>query len=461
MSTATIDKVRILRATMRWKGNLLDLPDFKKLGKHALGNGLILRVRANADGSLTRDWYHRYSRGGARPEDKIGSALMLTVEEAAAKVDEANAMLAHGNSPRGARISATSTATFKDCAEEFLEARFGHKTSAELPAGSLKQHLQFYRSLERYYPALGGLSINQIDVSDVANALKPNWHTIASTASVDRTRIALVFKRAHVQKKRAAAYNPADLGDIITLIGDNEEKKNLGHHASLGWQLVPAFIQRLRQREGLGPVALEFSIRTAKRTSEVILARWSEIDLEAGLWTIPAERMKVKKRKGEPPKPHEVPLSPAVVELLRPLHEMSRGEGYVFPGRKRGTALTNSVMLNTIANMGHGPAVERLGERPGVREGEVITKDGTIRLNFTTHGFRSSFGTWGDENEENEIHTEMALDHAVGNATRRAYKRSSLLDLRRQLMDRWNAFLDGQTAAPVEGDNVVPLRRAA
>lgn len=122
------------------------------------------------------------------------------------------------------------------------------------------------------------------------------------------------------------------------------------------WRDVPAFYASLSQRSAVAAKALQFTILTACRTSEVIEARWEEFDYDARAWTIPAERMKA----GEE---HRVPLTDEMLAILEPLKAMA--SDYVFEGQRRHHPLSNMSMLMLLRRMGQG--------------------------SYTFHGFRSSF----------------------------------------------------------------------
>jgi integrase len=171
---------------------------------------------------------------------------------------------------------------------------------------------------------------------------------------------------------------------------------------------------------GTAARALEFLILTATRTSEVVGARWEEIDLAAQIWTIPAARMK----GGQP---HRVPLSPRAMELLSGLYE-EVGNPYVFIGGRAGAPLNVGAMYH-------------------------VTK--AINPAITNHGFRSAFSTWAHEATAFPAHViELSLAHTVGSAVERAYRRSDLFDKRRKLMEAWAKYCS--TVAP--SGAVVPLR---
>jgi integrase len=168
-------------------------------------------------------------------------------------------------------------------------------------------------------------------------------------------------------------------------------------------------VAQLRERQGIAARALEFLILTAARTGEVTGARWSEMDLEASLWTIPAARMKAKKD-------HRVPLTDRAIEILR---SQPREGDFVFIGDQPSTALGHSAM-------------DALRKRMGRRD-------------FVVHGFRSTFRDWAAERTTYQNHVvEMALAHAIGNKVEAAYRRGDLMEQRRRLMDDWAKYCSTQ-----------------
>jgi integrase len=184
------------------------------------------------------------------------------------------------------------------------------------------------------------------------------------------------------------------------------------------------FIGRLREREAVAALALEFTILTAARSGETFGARWREMDLDAAVWTIPAERMKAARE-------HRVPLAARALAILG---EMTKAgvepEGFVFPGQKRGLPLSTMAMDMLLRRMG---------------------------VDVTVHGFRSSFRDWcGEESSFPREVAEAALAHVVGDATERAYRRGDALEKRRKLMLAWAGYVE-----PRKPGNVVPLRTVA
>jgi integrase len=183
---------------------------------------------------------------------------------------------------------------------------------------------------------------------------------------------------------------------------------------------VPAFLEKLRSVEGVSVRATEFTILTAARSGEVIGARWSEFDLKAKVWSIPAARMKAGRE-------HRVPLSPRALAFITAMAE-TRSSDFVFPGAKRDQSLSRMAMAMLLRQ--HAPGV-------------------------TVHGFRSAFRDWcGECTQFPRELAELSLAHVVGDATELAYRRGDALEKRRKLMDAWAAYCEARPA------NVVALRRA-
>jgi integrase len=259
------------------------------------------------------------------------------------------------------------------------------------------------------------------------NVLQPIWSAKPETASRLRGRIEAILNWATVSELRTGP-NPARWrGHLDNLLPARSKISRVEHHAALPYADIPAFMVKLRQQDGMAARALEFLVLTAARTGEVIGARWSEINLEDKLWTIPAERMKAGKE-------HRVPLCPRAVEILQAIRPRSPpAEGFVFLGNRAKKPLSNMAFLMLLRRMECN--------------------------DMTAHGLRSSFRDWCAErtNFPSEV-AEMALAHAVGNKVEAAYRRGDLYQKRQQLMDNWGAFC---TASPGSRTNVTQIAEAA
>jgi integrase len=180
--------------------------------------------------------------------------------------------------------------------------------------------------------------------------------------------------------------------------------------------------------DGTGARCLEFTILTACRSGESRGALWSEIDMDAGTWSIPASRMKAGRA-------HRIPLSDRALELLDLLPRLVNDDGdeidLVFPGMRGDKPLSDMSLTACMRR---------------------------LDLTAVPHGFRSTFTDWTAERTSYPADVrEMALAHAIGNETEAAYRRGDLFDKRRNLMNDWAQFL---STAPTKGANVVPLRAA-
>src|SRR4029453_7795168 len=167
--------------------------------------------------------------------------------------------------------------------------------------------------------------------------------------------------------------NPARRPNLLP-----KRKRVKQHFTAMPYSEIGAFMERLRNVEGVAARALEFLILTAARPGEVLGARWSEI--EGDVWTVPGERMKTGR-------PHRVPLSKRAVELLA---DLPREGEYVFPGRHAGRPYAHDGLIKLCYRLG---------------------------CNVTAHGFRATFKTWASErtNYPREI-IEAALAHVIGDA---------------------------------------------
>jgi integrase len=215
--------------------------------------------------------------------------------------------------------------------------------------------------------------------------------------------------------------NPARWRGHLDALLPPRQKLSRGHYAAMPYAELPTFMARLRAREGLASQALEFAILTAARSGEVLGARWSEIDLEAKVWTVPATRIKAGQE-------HRVPLSPRAVAIVEAMRAV-RVSDNVFPGYRPERPLGDMALHMVLRRMD---------------------------IPYTVHGFRSSFRHWCSEatNFAREI-AEAALAHVVGDTTERAYRRGDALEKRRKLMDSWAAYCE-----PNERFNIVEFTQA-
>ena len=254
----------------------------------------------------------------------------------------------------------------------------------------------------------------------VLKIIKPIWAEKTETANRVRDRIKLVLSWAKAHGLRDGE-NPAEWrGHLEHALAAPTKVTSRGHQPALPVSAIGAFMVRLhREQKDLAAKALELAILTAARDGEVRGATWAEIDLDAGVWTIPADRMKAGRA-------HRVPLSPAAVKLLKSLPRIV-GNAHLFPGASKLGRLSENT-LNEV--------IKRLHER------DAVPSDAPGRP-AVVHGMRSTFRNWGRERTDfsrPEL-MELSLAHTVGNAVERAYARDDALEQRRTIMVAWSEFI--------------------
>jgi integrase len=400
-----------------------------KPGRYGDGAGLYLLVR----GPEARFWLFRYTREGKMREMGLGPAsgsAGVSLADARVKARKLHDMVREGFDPllerdaaREAKAALAKMAeikrmTFRAVADAYIAA---HEASWR----NAKHRQQWTNTLETYaFPILGDLPVAEVDTGAVMRVLEPIWREKAETASRLRGRIESVLDYAKARGWRDGENAARWRGHVENMLPKRSKVAPVQHHAALPWQEISGFMASLANQQGLGALALRFTILTAARTSEAIEARWSEIDMTAGVWTVPAARMKAAKE-------HRVPLSDAAVAVLRevaPLRDDERG-GWVFPGARAGRPLSNMAFLMLLRRMERG--------------------------DLTAHGFRSCFRDWAAETGQPADSAEASLAHTLGNKVQAAYQRGDLLERRRKLMDAWAEFC---TRSPMVAE-IVPLRR--
>jgi integrase len=398
-------------------------PDKGKFVKRlADGGGLILQATASGDG-VNRNWVFRYQRDGERHDYGVGPVHTVTLAEARRKATELRLLLLDGVDPLQERLDAkaerlaakakeVNAKTFKECAQRFYELhRKGWKNEV--------YRKQWISNMERLvHPTIGGLSVADVDHAHVERVLAPIWEKIPDTASKVQGQIARVLDWAKAGKLRDGD-NPAARNFVTARLG--RRKNGRKHHAALPFDDVPVLIAELHTDKSISALALEFTILTAARTSEVLGGKWDEFDMKKRVWVVPAERMKSNRE-------HRVPLSGRAMEILNGLKHNGK---YVFASTK-GQPLSNMALLMLLRR-----------RRPGM----------------TVHGMRSCFRDWASERTSYpDKLAELCLAHAVGDETVKAYLRGDGLQKRIRLMQTWADFL----ASPRPASAVVlPLRKAA
>lgn len=407
--------------------NALAVSRLNEPGLHFVGGvpGLALQVLPTG----ARTWVLRVVIGGRRREMGLGgysqSGMTLAKAREAAlaareKIKAGVDPIEEGRASRSSLAAERAAAkTFKQCAQAYLDA---HESSWR----NAKHQSQWQQTLEGIaYPVLGHMLVRDVDLPAVMSVLEPIWKSKTETASRLRGRIEMVLDWAAARGYRSRE-NPARWrGYLDKLLAAPKKIKRTAHYKAIPVAEIGAFMVRLREQTGTGAKALELAILTAARSGEVRGAKWSEFDLDVGLWICPAERMKAHKE-------HRVPLSTAAIELLKAIPRQAESD-LVFPSRTNG--LISDMTLITVLRR--------------------------MEVDAVVHGFRSTFRDWV---AERTIYpgdmAEMALAHAIGNKVEAAYRRGDQLEKRRRMMEEWCAFLSRPERQTKDAD-VVPIGRGA
>jgi integrase len=287
-------------------------------------------------------------------------------------------------------------------------AKAAERVHAEHEASwrNAKHRKQWIATLRQYvFPHIGTRRLDQIDTPDLLKLLAPIWLTKPETARRVRQRIGTVFDWAKAAGHRGGENPVNGLSK-----GLPKQTERAQHHPALPYTEVAGFVRRLRKSDTgeVARLAFEFLILTAARTGEVLGAKWSEVDLDQKIWTVPAERMKAKR-------PHRVPLADRSIEVLMRAKDLSGTSELIFPGRLQDRTMSNMVFTMTLRRM---------------------------KVAATAHGFRSSFRDWAAEctSFPREV-AEMALAHTVENKVEAAYRRGDLFEKRREMMGAWQNFI--------------------
>ncbi|HET6926577.1 MAG TPA: tyrosine-type recombinase/integrase [Hyphomicrobiaceae bacterium] len=374
----------------------------KKPGRHGDGDGLFLQVGTGGAAS----WVVRVQKDGRRRDIGLGSEKKISLTVARERASAARTDMELGVDPVAKRKKAAGIPTFREASSQFIAEH--QKTWRNAKHGK-----QWRTTLESYaFPSIGDTSVSEVEAPAIRDLLITIWVDKPETARRVKQRIGAVLDWAHAKGYRDAEAPMRAIGK-----GLPRQKKQASHFAAMPYADVPAFLIKLRERQSWGRLALEAAIHTAARSGEIRGATWAEVDLENGLWTIPAERMKAKRE-------HVVPLSKAALDVFKRAAALkTAGHKFVFNGSKRDKPMSDMTLTKVLRDM----------KRP-----------------VTAHGFRSSFRDWVSEETDfpGDV-AEAALAHAVSNKTEAAYRRGNLLDKRRKLMEAWGSYCNGLRASVV------------
>jgi len=352
---------------------------------------------------------------GKRRDYGLGIYPEVSVDKARLRALATREIIREGRDPvaerainKTVRRAEADALTFKQAAEKVHgEQKPGWKNP--------KHADQWINTLTTYaFPTIGEKKLADLQPSDFAELLRPIWLTKAETASRVRQRCETVMKWAWAHGKVTS--NPVSVVEHL-LPQQPGKRERTAHHPSMPWREVPTFIENMLRNgsENVTRSLLEFVILTAARSGEARLMEWSEVDLEAKTWTVPAARMKAGVR-------HRVALSDRAVEILN-AQRKKHPEGELVFRAPRGGGLSDMALTKFLRDKNAGSS----------EPGKIAT----------AHGFRSSFRDWASEHGYARDLAERALAHTIVNKSEAAYHRTDLLEQRRPMMEAWADYVSG------------------
>ncbi len=350
-------------------------------------------------GRLSKTWSsEEYGSNGEAFNIGLGALAggVRCLKEARAAALENRRAVAQGRDPRD---RSGGVPTFAQAVEKVIAIHEPTWRDGARSAAIWRASLRDYAM-----PRLGRKPVSEITTADVLAVLVPIWSEKRETARRVRQRIGAVMKWAVAEGHRED--NPAGdaIGAALPKGGGQQKHQRALPHAEVG--------EALRKVRGskawpATKLAFEFLVLTAARSGEVRGARWTEIDLEARTWTVPADRIKAGRE-------HRVPLSRRALEVLAEVRELADSSGLIFPSPRR----------KFLSDMTLSKLVKELG------------------IEAVPHGFRSSFRDWAAECSDapREV-CELALAHVNSDRVEAAYRRSDLFERRGELMEEWSDYL--------------------
>ena len=357
------------------------------------GRGLSLRVHRTVNGRISKTWRQRVRIEGRLTSVGLGPYPEVTLAEARQQALDNSRAVRQGGDPRGHGVP-----TFTEAAERTIALhRDAWKTRSPLAD-------QWAATFRTYAVPLLGMPVDRITSAYVLACLAPVWTAKPAAARKARNRISAVFRLCIGRNYRPD--NPVDQA-VVALPKANGNVPQ--HYRALPHQEVALALDAIRLVRYIHPSAVlcvEVIALTAVRAGEARGARWEEIDMDAGRWTIPASRMKAGRE-------FSVPLSTGALGVLERARALSPQSSLVFPSRTGEPLPVNA-------------------------PGRVLRRAGVAS---TVHGFRSSARSWMAESGVPAEVAEACLAHVPRSQVVQAYQRSDLLERRAEVMQAWSDYV--------------------
>ena len=381
-----------------------------------------------SNGAGAKSWILRALVGGKRRDIGLGGYPTVPIKDAREAAKTIKADIKAGIDPvivaksikSKLKAEQAKEITFKEYAQKNFIPNRAKEYKSPQQVRRLNQLLRDY-----VFPHIGNLLITDIERAHVINLLKPIWETKNETAKRVQNYVQKVIQQAIADGLREKA-NPATWKDDLALSFPKASKiHKVRHHRFLDWRKLPDFMKSLHELETHKDSrpdvkCMAFMILTVARPSEARLVDWKEIDLDKRVWNVPAGKYKSNRD-------WKIPLTPQAIKILK---SMPTRKGRVF----------STIDGNEIHDKYLSAMPDALG------------------FDAVAHGFRSTFRTWGQEQQRfTEEVLELSLKHIDTNATRAAYARSQLFDERKEVLTAYSKWaMKGDSG---QSSKVVPLTK--
>jgi len=372
----------------------------------------------------------------ARELDELEYGMDVSLSEARSLLDKARRDVERGVSPSRTKVeqrtAAAQALTFDGWAQRYFEFKADPKSGAEQLAEST---LAFRRSTYRRViePELGRLRLEEVTPQRLMRLCDEAKEKRGPAVAIHvREVVQAVFRYA--QSSGQTANNPAEAvrASAIATFAPRDR--------ALSPSEIRKFLAALEQVATTPTLrlALKFVLLTGVRKGEFIDATWSEIDFDAGRWTIPASRMKAGKA-------HVVPLSEQALDILTALRACFGASQYLHPGRYDSETPISNATLNRVIDA----AVA------------VIRKDDPEFQTFGVHDLRRTFSTGLNRAKFDERWIEMSLAHAPRNRIAAVYNVNRYLSERKIMLQCWADMVDAWVRGESARDLIADAKRRA
>jgi integrase len=385
-------------------------------GKHFDGGGLYLEITA-AGG---RYWRMKYRHGGKEKRLALGVYPAVGLRDARDKATDAKRQMQDGQDPGALRKAEKVRGALEsvNTLEAVTNAWLAHQTDRweAQTEGAIRASL-----VANVFPALGDRAVASIKPSEVMACIK----VIEARGAGELA--SRVLQRVKAIYRWAVTHERIEVNPMVDLVpGEILKPRDVTHRLMLPEAELANFYRKLDLYDGDPTTvhALRLLMLTVTRPGELRGARWAEFDLAAAMWTIPAERMKMRNE-------HKVPLPKQALEVLRSIQPLTGDGDLVFPSPSyRSKPLSENTLNSAMARMGY----------KGIA---------------TAHGFRALFSTVANEHDKDADVIERQLAHIERNKVRAAYHRSAYTAERAKLMQWWADHLDTKR----KGAAIIPIAK--